>query len=234
MQLAADNKKSPRQFSIKQEGDEATVYLYDAIDPYWGTDAAAFVKEFAAITASTIHLRINSPGGDVFDARTMATAIKQHSGRVVAHIDGIAASAATYVALAADEVRIADGAFFMIHNAWTIAYGNKHDLAETAALLDKIDGSIINDYVAKTGKDREEIAALMDAETWFSAEEAVENGFADAVDTDSAKAKNQWNLAAYANAPAALLTPPDPSPDPFPTIDRAAIERRFALLESQV
>lgn len=161
--------------------DEATVYLYDAIDPWFGIDAGAFVKSLSEISAKTIHLRVNSPGGSVFDAEAIQTALQQHKARVVAHIDGMAASAATYIALAADEVEMSDGAMFMIHNAWIVAFGNAAELVDTATLLEKIDANILRDYQAKTGKSTEQLKAWMDAETWFTAQEALANGFVDRI-----------------------------------------------------
>lgn len=173
---------SPAPVFNKAE-DEATVYLYDVIDSWWGIDSGQFVKDLNAITAKTIHLRINSPGGSVFDAEAIQTALQQHKARVVAHIDGMAASAATYVALAADEVEMSDGAMFMIHNAWTFAFGNASELVDTAALLEKIDANLLRDYQAKTGASAEQIKQWMDAETWFNAEEALTNGFVDRIFT---------------------------------------------------
>ncbi len=193
------NNASRNPVKISAEGDAATIYLYDVIDPYWGVGAAEFNKTLAELSGQAVTLRINSPGGDVFDGRAMATAIAQH-GNVTAYIDGLAASAATYVAIAAKSVIMAEGSFFMIHEAWTMAYGNKHDLTETAGLLDKIDGSIINDYAKKAGKSVEEIAAWMKAETWFTAQEALDNGFVDSIG-DAPTANNRWDLSAYSNAP---------------------------------
>ena len=111
-----DRKTEPIRISAEVSGDEATIYLYDEIS-YWGVNTETFVGELKGIAGGTIHLRVNSPGGDVFEARTMQTAMKQHPARVVAHIDGIAASAASFIAMAADEIEIAEGAFIMIHNA---------------------------------------------------------------------------------------------------------------------
>src|SRR5882762_6191811 len=94
--LIAANRDRPKRREIENAtGSEATVYLYDSIDSYYGVNAEAFVKDFNAITAPTIHLRINSPGGDVFDARSIATAIAQHKSNVISHVDGLAASAAS-------------------------------------------------------------------------------------------------------------------------------------------
>lgn len=229
MQLYLNNQAAPRQAKIVQAGREATVYIYDIIGESWagGVSAREFVPQLAALDVDTIHLRINSPGGDVFDGRAIATALTQHPAHVVAHIDGQAASAATYVALAADEVEIAEGGFFMIHNAWTVAIGNAKDFEATAGILNKVDASIVADYQRKTGKPPETISEWMDAETWFTAEEAVEHGFVDRVIPGQKAAKNQWNLSAYGNAPAALTEQPEPEP----VIDRAALERRLSLLE---
>jgi ATP-dependent protease ClpP protease subunit len=200
LQLLRDNATlGGNPLKVESADDSSTIYLYDVIDPYFGIGAAAFNKELAGLKGKQVHLRINSPGGDVFDARAMATAIAQH-GNVVAYIDGLAASAATYVALAANQVNMADGSFFMIHNAWTLGYGNKDDFAELINLLGKIDQAIINDYVKKTGKTADEVAAWMNAETWFTAQEALDNRFVDTV-TENKKIENKWNLSAYANAP---------------------------------
>jgi len=161
--------------------DEATVYVYDAIGGWWGIDPKTWVPDFAAIKASTIHLRINSPGGSVFDAEAMRTAIRQHPANVIAHIDGMAASAATGLAIAANEVEISDGAMFMIHHPWGWAAGNADELREYADLLDKVDISIVTAYAKKTGKDVAAIVGWMDAETWFTAAEALEHGFVDRI-----------------------------------------------------
>lgn len=184
---------------IRAEDGDATLYLYDVIDPYWGVGAAEFNKALAGLSGQKVTLRVNSPGGDVFDGRAMAAAIAQH-GNVHAVIEGLAASAATYVTAACATVSIAAGSFYMIHEAWTMAYGNKGDLIQTAALLGKIDESIVADYAKKTGKSNDEIIAWMAAETWFTADEAVANGFVDSI-SEAAKVENKWNLSAYNNAP---------------------------------
>lgn len=200
LQLLRDNAtKGGSPLKVENAAESATIYLYDVIDPYFGIGAEDFNRELSALKGKPVNLRINSPGGDVFDARAMATVIAQH-GDVTAHIDGLAASAATYVALAAKSVHMAEGSFFMIHNAWTLGYGNKSDFAELINLLDKLDQTIINDYARKTGKPADEITAWMNAETWFTAQEALDHGFVDSV-ADAKKVENKWNLSAYANAP---------------------------------
>lgn len=199
----AANRGTPRRYEIqtKADADEATVYLYDIIDPYWGVGAAQFVKDLAAITAGTIHLRINSPGGDVFDGRAMAVALREHKAKVIAHIDGLAASAASYVALAADEVVIAQGAMYMIHRASTFLWGNAEDIRKVADVLEKIDDSLVAEYVRETGQDESQVRDWVDAETWFTAEEAVEYGFADRVAEADAPVENAWDLSVFARGP---------------------------------
>lgn len=234
LKLLADNR-GRGLFRAETDGDEATLYVYDAIvsDDFWGgVSAQAFVKELAALKAGTIHLRINSPGGDVFAARAMEQAIREHGSRIVAHIDGYAASAASYLALAADEVLIAEGGFYMIHKAWTIAFGNSEDLMDTAALLEKVDASLVATYAKETGQDPAQIADWMSAETWFNAEEAVKHGFADRIAADAVKDAARWNLAAYAKAPP---VPPaaQPGPPPAPVADTEHLRRRLRLVERQ-
>ena len=220
LQANANRPKPPSNASTATD-----IYLYDVIGDWYGVSASDFVEAVKSADNGAFTLHINSPGGDVFDARTIATVIKSHPAKVTAVIEGVCASAATYVALAADEVKMADGALFMIHNAWTLALGNADDMDYTAALLRKVDSSILDDYVAKTGKDREEIAAAMAAETWYDANEAKEFGFVDEV-LHAKAAKNTWDLSAYDNAPKVLETPND-------LVDnREKFERRLRLIES--
>lgn len=203
--LLRDNADRPRNFSVKAKGDEAEIYIYDVIgEDFWtggGVTASKFLKAVESTNASTIHLRINSPGGDVFEARAIVSAMQRSPARFVAHVDALAASAASVIAVAADEVVMAPGSMLMIHNAWTLAMGDKNAMLDTASLLEKIDGTIADQYAEKTGMDRADIAALMDAETWLTADEAVSQKFADGIEPKVEKAANAWNLTAYANAP---------------------------------
>jgi ATP-dependent protease ClpP protease subunit len=215
VQLIRNNaRREPARISAEDAPE--TLFLYDVIDPYWGVSASDFNKSLQGMAGKKVTLRVNSPGGDVFDGRAMAAAIAQH-GDVHAVIEGVAASAATYVTAACASVTIAPGAMYMIHNAWTMAYGNKDDLRQTAALLDKIDGTILDDYERKTGQSREQLAAWMEAETWFTAEEAVKHGFVDSV-AETEQAKNTWDLSAYKNAPK--------PPAPESTTDALALRQR--------
>jgi ATP-dependent Clp protease protease subunit len=219
-QLLADNRGlAGRRFEARPiaaaDGaatDEAEVFLYDAIvdseidAEYWGGVAPqGFIKALRDIKASTIHLRINSPGGSVFAARTIETALREHKAKIVVHIDGLAASAATFIAMAGDEIVMSPGAMFMIHKAWTIAWGNADDLTATADLLTKLDGTLADTYAARTKGDKQQIADWMAAETWFTAQEALEARFIDRIVEDApaadaaaaSTAAPGWNLSAF-------------------------------------
>lgn len=207
IKLFQANADKPRNVRVENAGKEATVYIYDVIGGwYGGVEAQQFVQQIAALDADVIHVRINSPGGDVFDGRAIATALQETKARVIAYVDGMAASSASWIALAADEVVMAEGAFFMIHNSWTMNIGDKHTMNDTAKLLDKIDASFVADYAKRTKQPESQIVDWMNAETWFSAAEAVKYGFADRIAENSKAAGNTWNVAAaYTNAPAALV-----------------------------
>lgn len=213
LQLFADNRAANKavrgQSRLVAAGDEATLYIYEAIvadddtAEWWGgVSAQSLAPQIRAITARTLHLRINSPGGDVFAAQAIAQAIRDTKARVVAHVDGYAASAATEIAIAADEIEIAEGGFFMIHNAWTLAVGNADDFAATVVLLNKVDDVMCSAYAVKCGKSKDEVKAWMDAETWFSAQEAVDAGLVDRIAEGAKASASAWNLAAYDQAPA--------------------------------
>lgn len=227
--------KGKGEFKAEKGADEATIYLYDSIvssedeaEWYGGVAPKSFINELKSIDAKVINLRINSPGGSVFAARAMEQALREHSAKIVAHIDGYSASAASFLMMAADEIVMSPGAMVMIHKAWTMAYGNANDLMQTADLLEKIDGTLVETYAARTGKDASQIAEWMAAETWFTASEAVEAGFADRISESKAKAEKQWDLSAYANAP--KQTEPQPEPEKA-QVDVAALLRRLSVRE---
>jgi len=230
--LLAKNK-GVGQFKAEKTPESATIYLYDAIvssdmeaEYYGGVAPKAFIAELKAIDAPIINLRINSPGGSVFAARAMEQAMREHKAKIVAHVDGYSASAASFLMMAADEIVMAPGAMVMIHKAWTVAYGNADDLRSQADLLEKIDGTLVDTYAARTSKDPAEIAQWMAAETWFTADEAVAAGLADRKSETGAKAETKWDLSAYANAP----KQPEPEPTPAkPSFDKDAALRRLEV-----
>ena len=236
--LARNKAKGSFSVEAKADADEATVYLYDAIvstddeAEWWGgVSPQAFVKALREIKAGTIHLRVNSPGGSVVAGRAMEQALREHSAHVVAHVDGLAASAASFVIMGADEIRMAPGSFLMIHKAWTGLWGNSDDLRKEAELLDQIDASLAKTYATRTGQNADDIAAWMAAETWIEADRAVELGFANIVDSGAKAQNTAWDLSAFAKAPAipepATEQPTSPVID-TPQPDREAL-RRAAL-----
>lgn len=202
--LFSDNQNAPRRYEITAKADDsAEVFIYDAIGGFWGLQASTFVKDLKAIKAPVIHLRVNSPGGEVDAARAISTAIAQHPAKVIAHIDGLAASSASFIILAADEIEISAGAFVMVHSPWAMTVGNAADHLASAELLNKYGDAMVQDYMRRSGKKEAIVRGWMDAETWFSAQEAIDAGLADKI-VETTAAKNQWNLSAYRNAPAAL------------------------------
>ena len=180
---------------IINKADKAEIWIYEQIgEDFWtdcGVTAKSFQKELAGIKASQIDLHINSPGGEVFDGITIYNLIKQHPANVTAHIDGLAASIASVIALAGDTVIMAENALFMIHNPWGFAMGDATEMRKTADLLDKIGGSLVTAYSSKSGKSDDEISVLMDSETWMTAQEAKDAGFIDEI-------SEQMDLAACA------------------------------------
>lgn len=180
-------------FRFDNAADEPTVaeihlidFIGDWIDDYWGfgVTAKAFVEQLAKLpeAVTTIRLHINSPGGDVFAAVNIANALRDQrvskGRRVEVVVDGLAASAASVVMMAGDTIAVSDNALVMVHNPWTIAVGNAVEMRKTADTLDTIRQTIIATYQWHSELSADELSALMDAETWMDADEAIANGFA--------------------------------------------------------
>lgn len=199
-----------KDFTINAAEDETEITLYDVIGKDWwgnGVDAKTFSAELKKVKTSNIRLKVNSPGGDVFDGIAMYNDLKSHKARVIVEVTGLAASAASVLAMAADEIQIGKNAHIMIHDAWSWTVGNKTDLREVADLLEKIDEGLAETYADRTGKSMEEIAALMSAETWMRGQEAIDAGFADALIADGkekTKARAAYDVSFYNNTPASV------------------------------
>lgn len=237
---------TPSWYSVRAQAgaDDAEVFIYDQIGAsFWsdGVEAKAFAHDLNAITASRIALRINSPGGSVFEGQSIAAAISRHPARVTAHVDGLAASIATVIALAADEVVMNTSALWMIHDPRVMAEGTAEEMRSAADLLDRITNSLVATYAAKTGQPVDDIRAAMKAETWYSAQEAHAAGFADRIENVGQVAAS-FDLTAYRNAPTTHQkeNPVDqsttvvaeataPEPVAFATVDQVeALERKIA------
>ncbi len=220
----------------------AVLRLYDPIDSWggdWGVSAKEFSRALDALPDDTaeIRLHLNSPGGEVFEAVTILNNLRRHKARVVAVVDGLAASAASFLAAGADELVMGRNSQLMIHDAWGVAIGNAADMRDIAGRLDALSDNIASIYAAKAGGTVEEWRAAMLAETWFSADEAVAAGLADSVDgadDEADKARNSFDLSAFKHAgrdeaPAPVVAvQPEPEPEPEP-IDTAAYARRLQL-----
>ncbi len=169
-------------FEIKnaKEDSVAKIYIYSEIGE-WGVSASDFANEFNRIESDEIELHIDSVGGYVHMGIAIYNIMKQSNKTVVAYVDGVAASIASVIALAADKVIIPDNALFMIHEAWGVVGGGSEDFRKEADLIEKINNQIANIYVEKTGKKLDEVLKLMKEETWYNGTEAVEAGFADDV-----------------------------------------------------
>ena len=188
--------------TAKKKSNEvvAEVYIYDEIG-YWGVTAQQFIKDLTALDATQINLHINSPGGDVFDGVAIYNALRMHSAKVTVYVDSLAASAASFIAQAGDEVVILRNGTMMIHDASAIAWGNEEEMRNTADLLGRVSDNIADIYSQRAGGSLEEWRAIMKAEMWYNADEAVEAGLADRVldlkDEDADEATNAWDLHVF-------------------------------------
>ena len=192
-------------YTIRARASGAEVLIYDEIGAY-GVTAKGFLAELGAMADdAAIDLRLNSPGGSVFDAVAIFNALKRHAGEITVWIDGIAASAASYIAMAGDSVVMPQNAFLMIHDPSGLVMGTAEDMRSTADALEKVKGSLIQGYAAKSGKPDGEIAALMAAETWLDAEEALALGLIDRI-AEPVKLAASFDIARFRNAPAELTT----------------------------
>ena len=186
-------------FNIQGKATDAVaeVYIFDEIGAY-GITAQDFISEMKEYKDTPVNLRINCIGGDVFDGMAMYNIIKKREAKTTAYIEGIAASMGSVIALAADEVVMAENSLFMIHNAWGGAMGEAEDMRKTASILEKISGEIANIYERKTRLSLNRIVEMMDKETWLNAKEAYELGFIDLI-SDSIKVAAKYDVSKFKN-----------------------------------
>ncbi len=197
------NKPSPIVVNADKEGP-AELLIYETIGFDWmtggGVTAVAFNESMNELDPDReINVRINSPGGDVFDAFAIFNRLKRHPGNVVVDIDGLAASAASFIAMAGNTIQMAKTSQMMIHDAWGVAMGNSADMTSMAGLLEKLDSQIADVYASRSRRKASTFRALMDDETWFTAEEAVAAKLADSV--TEINATNTHDLSQFKNAP---------------------------------
>jgi ATP-dependent protease ClpP protease subunit len=213
-QAGGQTADAPRWYSILNaaDPDEAEVLLYDAIGGWFGVYADEFLAELRQVTAPRIRLRINSPGGSVFEGVAIANALRAHPATVTVQVDGIAASIASVIAMAGDRVEMAPNSMLMIHEASGVCMGETADMLKMAEILDLISQNISNAYAARSGTDAAAWREAMRAETWYLPDAAVAAGLADVA------------LSAVPESPTA---PEEPDEDDEPDDEDELVEARM-------
>jgi ATP-dependent Clp protease, protease subunit len=186
------------------------IFIYDDIGPDWLglVSGRMVISELAKFKGQEVTVRINSPGGWVTEGQAIYNALRRHSeseGKVTVEVDALAASAASFIAMAGDVLRMAENSELMIHRAWTMADGNAQALRDVADRLDMFDGLITDTYVAKSNLDRDKIVEMLAAETWLTAAQAVELGLADEISTPM-KVAAAIKPGRYLNTPERFLS----------------------------
>lgn len=164
--------------------DDNSISVFDVIgQDYWGDGVTAkrIAGALRAMNGADVTVNINSPGGDMFEGLAIYNLLREYEGRVTVKVLGIAASAASVIAMAGDDIQIGRGAFLMIHNCWVYAMGNRHDFAELAQSLEPFDTAMADIYAARSGLDMAAVQKLMDAESYIGGSDAVAKGLADSL-----------------------------------------------------
>jgi ATP-dependent protease ClpP protease subunit len=192
-----------------ESGDEASISILDVIGhDYWtgeGVTSKRIAGALRSIGSNPVTVNVNSPGGDMFEGVAIYNMLREHPGHVTVKVLGMAASAASIIAMAGDTIQIGLPAFFMIHNGWIVAAGNRNELRELADWMEPFDAAMADVYAARTGIQSATIQALMDKETWLGGSASVEQGFADEVlDSDQIKTGGKSQAAAVRRIEAAL------------------------------
>ena len=199
--------------------DTAELMIYDEVS-FWGVNAQDFAKDLAQVTAPNLTLRINSPGGDVFDGIAIKNLLADHPARITVKVDALAASIASVIAMAGDEIVMGPNSQMMIHDASGVCMGDATDMLDMAALLDMISNNIADAYAQRAGGDAKTWRKTMQSETWYTAEEAVAAGLADSItETKSAGGSAAEKAAARWVAQWGIRTGHDA---PVPVVERIA------------
>lgn len=231
--LAREQRGRTDWYRIQNKaGETPALYIYDEIG-YWGDSAKDLVDALQEIKGDALDVHVNSPGGDIFDGLAIYQALKDHPARVTVKVDGLAASIASVIAMAGDEVIIAPKASMMVHDGWTMAVGSAKDMRKTADLLDKQSDIIASVYADKTGQPADFWRGVMAEDSWYNAEEALAAGLADQIE-GRVKESDDFDLTVFAHAgrdkaPAPVTKPAasaveSPAADPAvePKIDEPA------------
>jgi ATP-dependent protease ClpP protease subunit len=225
-----------RAFEMHAQAGVTEIDLYDEIG-FFGITAKAFKERLRG--AGDVRLRINSPGGDVFEGIAIYNDLVAHQrtgkGRVEVEIVALAASAASIIAMAGERISMAKNAFLMIHNAWALTIGDRHTHEAMSGVLGQIDQALAQTYADRTGQKLAPIQTMMDDETWLSAEQAVEEGFADET-LDPVEASAQYDLSAFAHPPPTLAAAKEWMADESLTkrdLERALREAGYSIQQAK-
>ena len=216
---------------VNRGNKRGEIWLYDQVGEgyFGGMSAKQFTDDLNKLgQVDTINLRINSPGGSVFDGVAIYNALKRHPARIEVDVDGIAASIASVIAMAGDEIRMAGNAMMMIHDPHGMTMGSAADMRKTADLLDQVKGLIVDTYAKRTGKVDTTIADMMAAETWMTAAEAQQHGFSDATTEEQRIAAcYDFDFSKFKHPPKALVGGATPARD-MAAVKLAALGKRIA------
>lgn len=215
----------------------AVLSIYDEIG-FWGVQAKDFISELSGITAKVVNVEINSPGGDVFAGLAIYNALKSSGKEIVVKVMGVAASAASLIAMAGDKIIMPKNTFMMVHNPWSFAMGNADELRDTADTLDKIGASLQATYVARTGQSEDKIKELLSKDTWLTADESLELGFAtEVVDDIKAMAVFDMDRAELPEAVRAVfkaaVVPPEDKPEDTAEVDEKPADPMAEQIEAR-
>lgn len=230
--------------ALDDKTGELTLYGEISDVTWWGDEVTPkqFKEDLDALgDIETLNVYINSPGGDVFAGQTIYSMLKRHKAQVNVYVDGVAASIASLIAMAGDKIIMPANAMMMIHSPWTIAMGNAQDFRKLADDMDKIRDSMVTAYQDKSGLEAEEITKIMDAETWLSAKDCLEYGFADEIEETKqvAACLDKEVLGRYKNTPEGLLADkPEPDNDPGPDsneeVKARELQKKILALELEL
>ena len=219
-------------YEFRNLAEKAEVYLYGTIgEDFWGegNSAKGFAEQLASVSPKPVDIHIDSGGGDVFEGFAMCSAIQRYEGETTAYIDGLAASAASYIAVVCDKVVMNDYAWLMIHSASTYGYGNAEYLAKLCDRLLAIDDTLVGIYESRTALTEEEIRDYMAAETWLGASDALEAGFCtEVIETEERMAAciDPATAKHYSNIPAAVSVSDEKAPShPLPIISKKVLDQ---------
>ncbi len=220
-------------YQINARGDSTEVVMYGDIGEGWfgGISAADVHADVSKIRTSDIDVRLNTPGGSVDEGIAIANTLRNHEARVTVHVDSLAASIGSYIAVwGADEIVMASNARMMVHNAWTLVGGDANEFRRVADLLDLHNDILIDGYAARASISRDEVVEAMNAETWYNAEQAVEAGLADSVGESSLQMAAWFQPKRFRNTPEDLKQAAKPAASGI--WQRMLAERRLRLTKA--